>query len=352
MYSLYKEMKNDNNHIDYAGLIGKYLVKEATAEEINTLEKWVGESDENKDTFNKYKQSWILSGINKENMNIDLNAEWATLSSKLFENRIEPAPSPKVRKLQPGIPLIFKIAAAVVVLFTATFFLYNFFMKPGTEKMMATNVIETETLSDGTIITLNRNSTLSYPKQFEKDVRKVKLTGDAFFEVEHNKYQPFVIESQNIEIEVLGTSFYVNAHEENSTIEVVVNSGGVALRSDKEEQIILKAGDKGIFDKKTGQLFREKNTDVNYNSWKTKLLVFDDTKLAEVVDKLNEVYDTNIEIINPEIDNCRITVTFDNMTIEAVINILRETLDIVIEKHDNGYFISGEGCIIESGMLI
>ncbi len=334
-------MKNDNNHIDYAGLIGKYLAKEASAEEITALEKWIAESDENKDTFNKYKQSWILSGIKKKNKNIDLDAEWTMLSSKLFEQRIETVSSPKIRKLQPGLPLFFRIAAAVVVLFAVSFFLYNFFLKPGTVEMMAATTIETETLSDGTTITLNRNSTFKYPKKFTKDVRKVELTGDAYFEVEHNKNQPFIIESQNIEIEVLGTSFYVDSHEDNSTVEVVVNSGGVALRSDKENQIILKAGDKGIFDKKTGQLFREKNTDVNYNSWKTKLLVFDDTKLAEVVDKLNEVYDTNIEIINPEIDNCRITVTFDNMTIEAVINILRETLDIVIEKHDNGYFISG-----------
>ena len=334
-------MKNDNNHIDYARLIGKYLAKEASAEEITALEKWVAESDENKDTFNKYKQSWILSGINKKNKKIDVESEWATLSSKLFRNRIEPAPSPKVKKLQPGIPLIFKIAAAVVVLFTVSFFLYNFFLKPGTVEMMATTTIKTETLSDGTTITLNRNSTFKYPKKFTKEVRKVELTGDAYFEVEHNKNQPFIIESQNIEIEVLGTSFYVDSHEDNSTVEVVVNSGGVALRSDKENQIILKAGDKGIFNKKTGKLFMEKNTDVNYNSWNTKLLVFDDTKLAEVVDKLNEVYDTNIEIINPEIDNYRITVTFDNMTIEAVINILRETLDIVIEKHDNGYLISG-----------
>ena len=334
-------MKNDNNHIDYAVLIGKYLAKEAGAEEITALEKWVAESDENKDTFNKYKQSWILSGIKKKNKNIDLDAEWTRLSSKLFEQRIETLSSPKIRKLQPGLPLFFRIAAAVVVLFAVSFFLYNFFLKPGTVEMMATTTIETETLSDGSTITLNRNSTFKYPKKFTKGVRKVELTGDAYFEVEHNKNQPFIIESQNIEIEVLGTSFYVDSHEDNSTVEVVVNSGGVALRSDKENQIILKAGDKGIFDKKTGQLFREKNTDVNYNSWKTKLLVFDDTKLVEVVDKLNEVYDTNIEIINPEIDNFRITVTFDNMTIEAVINILRETLDIVIEKHDNGYFISG-----------
>ena len=335
-------MKNDNNHIDYAGLIGKYLAKEAGAEEITTLEKWVAESNENKDTFNKYKQSWILSGINKKNKKIDVESEWVTLSSKLFRNRIEPAPSPKVKELQPGIPLIFKIAAAVVVLFTVSFFLYNSFLKPGTVEMMATTTIETETLSDGTTITLNRNSTFKYPKKFTKDVRKVELTGDAYFEVEHNKNQPFIIESQNIEIEVLGTSFYVDSHEDNSTVEVVVNSGGVVLRSDKENQIILKAGDKGIFNKKTGKLFMEKNTDVNYNSWNTKLLVFDDTKLAEVVDKLNEVYDANIEITSPEIDNYRITVTFDNMTIEAVINILRETLNIVIEKHDNGYFISGD----------
>ncbi len=218
--------------------------------------------------------------------------------------------------------------------------------------MVASNVIESETLIDGTVITLNRNSTLTYPEKFKKEIREVELSGDAYFEVEHNKNQPFVIKSQDIEIEVLGTSFYVNAHEKNATVEVVVNSGGVALRSDKQNQVVLKAGDRGVFDKKTRQLTRYKNEDINYNSWKTRMLVFDDTELLEVVDKLNEVYNTNIEIINPEINDCHITVTFDNMSIEAVLNILGETLDIIIEKSKQGYIISGEGCIIETGSLI
>jgi len=345
-------MKNDNNHIDYAALIGKYLAREADAEEIDLLEKWVKESEKNKATFNRFKQSWILSGINKQNKEINVDEEWAALTSKFFEQKIEPVSTTEVGKLNQGIPLFFKIAAAIVVLFTVTFFLYQFFLKPGMEQMMAVNVIETETLSDGTTITLNRNSILTYPEKFKKDVRKVELSGDAFFEVEHNKNQPFIIRSQSVEIEVLGTSFYIDAHENSPTVEVVVNSGGVALRAYKENQIILKAGDKGIFNKKTGQLIKEKNDDLNFDSWKTKMLVFDDTKLIEVVDKLNEVYNANIEIINPEINDCRITVTLDNMSLKAVLNILGETLDIIIGKSKQGYIISGEGCIIESGSLI
>jgi len=352
VYSLYKKMKNDNNHIDFVALIGKYLAKEASADEIRSLEKWVEESEENKRLFNQHKQSWILSGINKENKKIDVDAEWDNLNSKLFGPKIESVPPLKIRKSQPGFPVLFRIAAAVVVLFGLSFLLYTFFLKPGSVELVASNEIKTETLTDGSIITLNRNSTVIYPDKFNKDIREVELAGDAYFEVEHNKNQPFVIKSQNIEIEVLGTSFYVNAHEKNPTVEVVVNSGGVALRSDTETQVVLKAGERGVFDKKTGQLIKEKNDDINFNSWKTRKLVFDDTELLEVVEKLNKVYNSNIEIINPGINECRITVTFDSMSLEAVLNILGETLDIFIEKSKDGYSISGEGCIIETGMLI
>jgi len=230
--------------------------------------------------------------------------------------------------------------------------LYTFFLKPGSVELVASNEIKTETLTDGSIITLNRNSIILYPEKFKKDIREVELSGDAYFDVEHNKNQPFVIKSQSAVIEVLGTSFYVDSHENNHTIEVVVSSGGVALKSGNVDQIILKAGERGTLYKNSGKLVKDKNRDINYNSWKTKKLIFDDSKLIEVVDKLNQVYNMKTEIINPEIYDCRITVTFDNMPLVAILNILGETLDIIIEKRDDGYYISGEGCLIDTGKLI
>jgi len=345
-------MKNDNNHIDFVALIGKYLAKEASPDEIMLLEKWVEENEENKKLFNQHKQSWILSGISKENKKIDVDTEWDNLNSKLFGPKIESAPPPKIRKFQPDLPIFFRIAAAVVVLFGLSFLLYTFFLKPGSVELVASNEIKTETLTDGSIITLNRNSIILYPEKFKKDIREVELSGDAYFDVEHNKNQPFVIKSQSAVIEVLGTSFYVDSHENNHTIEVVVSSGGVALKSGNVDQIILKAGERGTLYKNSGKLVKDKNRDINYNSWKTKKLIFDDSKLIEVVDKLNQVYNMKTEIINPEIYDCRITVTFDNMPLVAILNILGETLDIIIEKRDDGYYISGEGCLIDTGKLI
>jgi len=337
-------MENENKHIDYTELISKYLTNEASSEEIALLEKWVVKDKANKQLFNNYKQTWILSRAGQSDDKVDIDEEWNKIRLKLFGDETEKIETGQNEKQRKIIPFVLKIAAVIVIALTASYFLYYLITKSGTETFVAQDSIKTSTLSDGTIITLNFHSTITFPKKFDKKARKVKLEGDAFFEVEHNNEQPFIIKTQDVKIEVLGTSFYVNSRQQDPTIEVVVNTGKVALRTQNNEQIILTAGERGVLIKSSGELYEEKNDDVNYISWKTKRLVFENNVLSDVIQKINETYYADIKIVNPEINSCRITTTFDNKSLDAVLNIIRETLDLKIEKQNNTIFVSGEGC--------
>ena len=337
-------MGKNNTHIDNIDLIRRYLTNEIDSQETVLLENWVLESEENKNIFNKFKKTWALSNTVKST-NIDVNAEWNKIQNKIFSSSKETTVK-SIQQKSNSFNFIFRIAAVVVLSFSIAFSSYYFINKSKYNTFVAESSVVTQKISDGSIITLNNNSKIVVPKEFDENVRKVKLKGDAFFDVKHDETKPFIIETGKIEIQVLGTSFYVKSQKNSPTIEVIVKTGKVAVRlaNDLKNEIILTPDEKGVFTKNNNKLKKISNTDANYLSWKTRFLVFENEKFINVVKKLNETYHTHIVISNPEINNCTITATFNNKSIGAVLNILKATLDLDIKKQKNTIYISGNSC--------
>ncbi len=337
-------MGKNNTHIDNIDLISRYLTNEIDSRETVLLENWVLKSEENKNIFNKLKKTWALSNTVKST-NIDINAEWNKIQNKIFSSSKETIVK-SIKQKSNNFSFIYRIAAIVVLSFSIAFSAYYFIHKSKYNTFVAENSVVTQKISDGSIITLNNNSKIEVPKEFDANVRKVKLKGDAFFDVKHDEAKPFIIETGKIEIQVLGTSFYVKSQKNSPTIEVIVKTGKVAVRlaNDLKNEIILTPDEKGIFTKSNNQFKKISNTDVNYLSWKTKFLIFKNEKFINVVKKLNETYHTHIIITNHRINNCTITATFNNKSIDAVLNILQATLDLDIKKQKNTIFISGNSC--------
>ena len=334
-------MKNSNEHIDYTELTGKYLANEVTKEEVALLEEWVLADEQNKKLFNQYKETWILAQTGKPGVDVNIDREWNMLEKVLFaeeDNKDIIILHPKRSFTQ-----ILKIAAIVLVALTASFFLYRIIARPGVENVIAMESVKSATLPDGTVVALNKNSVITYPDKFGRNKRKVLLKGEAFFQVKRNEQKPFVIEAENVEIEVLGTSFNVDARPEKQYVEVIVNTGKVALRSKAGKEVILTKGERGIFSKETGKLVKEENKSRNYLTWKTKKLIFEDDPLADVVKDISEAYDVRIEL-SGTVNDCRLTATYDNLSLDAVLNVLKETFDLSVVKKDDIIFITGEGC--------
>lgn len=336
-------MNNEKQHIDYLDLIGKYLANEASEEEINIVEAWVKKDAENQKTFRELKQAWMLSNTKATDEQINLNAEWAKLNATLFdEKELTDESASEVKNF--NYNKFLKVAAIIVIFLTAGYFLFYLVSNPSTEQLVAGNTIISGTLPDGTKVTLNHNSILKFPKIFASNIRAVQLQGDAYFDVAHNLSKPFVIKTKNIQIEVLGTSFYINAKEEQPTIDVYVKTGKVAIIGDKKEKLFLTAGEKGTFDKLNNQLTKKENLDPNFISWKTRLLTFENESLVNVIDKINQTYHSNITIENPDIYHCLLTATFEDQPLEIIMEVILETFDLNIEEEDGNILISGNGC--------
>jgi hypothetical protein len=187
-------------------------------------------------------------------------------------------------------------------------------------------------LSDGTLVHLNAGTSLRYPVQFVRNQnRQVYLLGEAYFEVEKDKEHPFNVNTQNVNVEVLGTKFNVDTYSENISTDVVLVEGKVSLYKDqktKENQVFLKPRQKGSNERGQSKITTEEvNTDY-YTAWVTGSLVFKNASFDEIIKKLERRY--NVTFINrnktlgKEIFNAR----FDNEPIEVVLKYFSDSYAI------------------------
>jgi hypothetical protein len=187
-------------------------------------------------------------------------------------------------------------------------------------------------LSDGTLVHLNAGTTLRYPVQFVKNQnRQVYLLGEAYFEVEKDKEHPFDVNTQNVNVEVLGTKFNVDTYSENTSTDVVLVEGKVSLYKDqktKENQVYLKPGEKGSNEKGQLAITKEQvNTDY-YTAWVKGSLVFKNASFEDIIKKLERHYNVTFinrnKMLGREIFNAR----FDNEPIEVVLKYFSDSYAI------------------------
>ncbi|MEI7980454.1 MAG: FecR domain-containing protein [Bacteroidota bacterium] len=321
-------------------LITKYFCGEASAGEINTLEQWVKTDPANRNVFEEYGKTWSALEKSKINATLNLDREWQTLQSKT--SGIRPSAS-GIRFRTLRLP---RIAALFLLLAVPAFLLYRYLSRTVEKKCSAPQEVTCCTLPDGTVVTLNTGATLVYPSHFSDSLRTVTLTGEAWFEVSPDKVKPFIIAAENVRIRVLGTSFLVNTMTSDDTKEIILSSGKVMVYYENrpDKNATLSPGEKAEAITDGYVILKEKNTNMNWLSWKTRRMVFDNTPLTEVAVLLAKVYHTPVSVTEESLNNCRITATFDNQSLESVLNVLKATLDLQIRKSGAGIEISGHGC--------
>jgi len=167
------------------------------------------------------------------------------------------------------------------------------------------------TLSDGTKIFLNAGSRLVYPEYFTGKVREVFLVGEAFFEVEHNDDQLFIVQTTDLRVKVLGTSFNVSAYPTDKIIETVLTYGKVRLEQPNSrlfsETVELIPGQLAAFSK-TDRTTKIRSVDTeNYVLWREGMLKFESTDLSRVVKKLERFYNIRFVYKDPFLGTIKIT---------------------------------------------
>jgi ferric-dicitrate binding protein FerR (iron transport regulator) len=147
-------------------------------------------------------------------------------------------------------------------------------------------------LSDGTKVWLNAASSIKYPVVFKGNERKVELTGEAYFEVAHNKKKPFKVISNGQTVEVLGTHFNINAYNNENAVRTTLLEGSVRVSTGDKNKVI-KPGEQAQL--KNGD-FQIAAVDVNeVIAWKNGLFQFKDANIIDIMKQLSRWYDVDIK---------------------------------------------------------
>jgi ferric-dicitrate binding protein FerR (iron transport regulator) len=263
---------------------------------------------------------------------IDLDAEWRRMESAMLP----------LRSGKSVVMSIMQIAASLVLVTLLGIMAIKF---SGSKEKAPAAALSSVILPDGTSVSLNAGSVITYKRGFGSTHRVLNLKGEAWFEVKKNPELPFNISAGEANIRVTGTKFNVKAWRRLSNVRVTVTEGAVNFynKIEPEKEIVLHAGETGIMNKSTRVMTTRATGNSNDISWKTGIIDFHDTPLSEVAEVLTNTYHRKIEL-DPAVISCPVTVRFENRELDAVLNVLRSTLNLEITTKGKHITISGKGC--------
>lgn len=270
-------------------LLIKFLLKETSEEENTTIQEWLAADPANISRFIQFEKIWEASKILAPESKIDEEQAWNTFKEKTTKlNKKEEAVVLPLKKNYTWLKV-----AAVFVLAIGAWTLYQLMAPIAYTELTASNEVLLRTLPDGSELTINKKTQLSYASDF-KNNRSVRLdSGEVFFSVAHDKTRPFVIKADQVSVEVVGTSFNVK-HYSNQT-QVIVETGIVKVRLGNEEIRLIK-GERIFISNVTKKLIKEQSENQLYNYYRSKQFICTGNTLAEVAQVLGEAYDVRINI--------------------------------------------------------
>jgi transmembrane sensor len=286
-------------------LIKKFLNKTATTEEIVQLLKHMNENNQD-EWAELIKKEWD-------------KASFSAVPNKDFQRIYQEISETIYRKKKSGshkMLRVLKWAASFSLLFIAVYLIYNSnFTKPS-NNLMKIEMVEKNNpigqkskiqLPDGTVVWLNADSKLLFPSRFDS-TRKVEITGEAYFEVVSNPEKPFLVTSENVTIQALGTAFNVRAYHEEDLIQVALTEGKVKVSINKNndykaEDYEIDPGLSVVYWKKNEKVDRSPFSFNEVAGWKEGILAFRNSDRDEVFTILARWYGVRFEFKNSPSDN-------------------------------------------------
>lgn len=264
-----------------------------------------------------------------------LQEEWKKLHKKTLLHK----PDMVVTPPQKTIKRFFQIeawklntAASIALLVVAGILYYQFIFNGQVTHQTAYGEQLKIVLPDSTILDLNANSKLTYRRQFP---RKVWLDGEAYFEVKKKPQSGanFSVITNDLTIEVLGTSFNVSEKEDKT--EVILEEGSIKLNLKRafEPELFMKPGDLVAFSTKEQQKIEKRIVKPQpLTSWKDGMLQFEDVPLNIVMEKIKEIYGWQAIYENEELLSRKISTPLPSNDLKNTLTILQKAIGIEIEQ--------------------
>ena len=325
-------------------LIEKYSKNACTAEELSSVLEWFEKHAETPEGKTLLFKIWeeLPDSDNNHTINFDFILDKVhhrvnlVQSTKLLEEDNQNLIKYKRRK---HFINVLMRAASILILPVICFGMYMSFryqsIKHGqiyvnnayNEVFSTVDAITKVTLPDGSNVWLNHSSSLKYPAVFRGNTRSVELNGEGYFEVSHNARMPFVVNTGEVQIKAIGTTFNIMAYPEEDNIETSLINGNVELqRTDLDGKVItlfkMKPTDLAIFHKSNNKIRVNTIDDDRYFSWKEGKLVFNKEPIGEVVKKLGRWFNVDIQVKDTELLYLTYTATFVSETLPQVMELL------------------------------
>ena len=296
-------------------LIAKQLQGLATQQEAEELQRWLTLDAACQQEYDDMAIIWQKSGPLLANPHFNADVAWIKLDDQI----VHLTPKPKLH-YDTIISFLFspaiKAVAAVLVLAILAIGGYWWYQQAQWKTFTAAAKNETVTLPDQSVVVVRKGSSIKYEKAFNKKERRVQLTGEAFFKVQHNEKQPFLVTTNNTEVKVLGTSFLVNATSSGDEIVVVTGKVTVTDKNETNNLVVLTKGQRAVLEQK--RFYQSPVTDSNFRAWETGQLIFNNTTLPKVLRDVAHYYDVQIELapaLKATAEAVHVTVQFNNQPI-------------------------------------
>jgi ferric-dicitrate binding protein FerR (iron transport regulator) len=315
-------------------IILKYLRNEMTIEDQHKLAKWLESDQLNKKVLDKLEHYW---NVHQEDTEQAKNEIWDQLMDRLDTKH----PTGSHSRFQ-LIKTMLRIAAILVVAFFLSLWVFEYSNKNSTveqvrylERVSLYGQQISIQLPDGSKVKLNAGSKLIAPEKFVGSTREVELVGEAYFEIEEDAEKPFIVRSEGLNVEVLGTSFNIRAYPEEEDIQVAVNTGKVSVNGEgQEEAMILIPEEMAIYNKTLGTARKDTFNPKAVFSWKDKILYFEKASFDEISATLEKWYGVQFKV-EKKIDNKKdFSGEFHNKSLELVLEGLSYVYDFEFEIKD------------------
>jgi len=308
-------------------IIVKDLAENADQEEKDFLKKWIGESDENRNCFEQLRNIWEASesqkNLNSVNTNEALADVLRRISGRSFLN--------KLWNSLGRIAAILFIPLLLGNILWITVGPKEDLSAPGPVYSEVFATFGTRTalkLIDGSLVWLNSGSSLKYPDKFTGNQREVTLNGEAYFEVTSNPDIPFIVKTSDLTVKATGTKFNVMSYISDSKSEITLVTGKVFVsESDKNGSVKpiseLSPNQHMVFNGNTKSFSINDEDTYKYYAWKDGKLIFRNEPLSDVVKKISQVFNVDIELQGKELQDYRYRATFEDESLSEILKLLK-----------------------------
>jgi transmembrane sensor len=330
-----KKIDQENREI----LITRYLTGEASPIEIVELQKWLDASKDNLLYFQQLKNIWDNSEHYTDEKMIDVEKAFNMINKRII--------------FKSSVTNFWyywkKIAAVLLIPLVLGNLLYFSFCAKNYSKnqepiynelFAAFGTRSALKLSDGTSVWLNSGSSIKYPDRFIGNNRTVFLKGEAYFEVESDLNKPFIVETSSLSVKATGTKFNVSGYASDDEAEVTLVSGKVevSLTDDKKniKSSKLDINQHFSFNKVNGTTSIINEDTYKYISWKDGKLVFRNEPLSQVVKKMSQVFNIDIELQGSSLQDFSYRATFQDESLAEILKLLKMSspIDYIDVKRD------------------